>query len=703
MCRGLRTATDGRLILPPPTPTGASGAAGAKEDEGDGAAALPPTLLPPVLRLLSADVLTEACTLLDPRSLATAAAACRSFRDVCQGAFPWRGLCCREWELSEAAEEQEGVALAPSVPVPRSRPHFRDSILGCDFRKLFPLIEQMPSGFDCSLLRDGSPANGANNADGVDAQEPDHDNHQQEADNHDGAAAAAAEEEGAGDGDGDAAINQGAAAPVAAGGGVAPRAPEEAEEKAGEFVIRGVRRRPAKRPLSPGVAAAAAAPAWASTATEEGQRPRSLSSSSSSGDVALQVEFRGGLGVGNRCVRADLPLPSTVLRERTGAGARSSLARHLETSPLALFRWLLAKMAATASGGAGAGGGSGAGRASPASPASAVHPGLVGDHHFQHDAQQQQAGGGAFAAPGAMLQAGLGQDAAATTGERRRRASSLPSGGPDAAGAPGGGQHGEKPKLPRVLCFPVALERGVVDVTPRLASYFEVTIIAPRLDAPHPIPDCIAVGVSESRFPLKGKMPGWDSRSYGYHSDDGGAFHDAGSMLFKCGPSFGAGDVVGCGLDYSVGGDAADLFFTLNGELLNGGSAAFRGVRGTFYPTVGVDSACPVRINLGGEPFRFDLAAALREGGQEATARESVAQHERGRTAAAAASAPAAGEGAPSTPAGAKAAAGASSSSSSSPWRSRHRSLPLPLPDVLPPPNEGSSISGANPHVALSH
>lgn len=29
-----------------------------------------------------------------------------------------------------------------------------------------------------------------------------------------------------------------------------------------------------------------------------------------------------------------------------------------------------------------------------------------------------------------------------------------------------------------------------------------------------------------------------------------------------------------------------------------------------------------MRINLGGEPFKFDLAAALRSGGQEAAARE---------------------------------------------------------------------------------
>ena len=50
--------------------------------------------------------------------------------------------------------------------------------------------------------------------------------------------------------------------------------------------------------------------------------------------------------------------------------------------------------------------------------------------------------------------------------------------------------------------------------------------------------------------------------------------------------------------------------------------AAFRGVKGSFYPTVGIDSACPVRINFGSEPFAFGLDASLREGGQEASARE---------------------------------------------------------------------------------
>lgn len=66
-----------------------------------------------------------------------------------------------------------------------------------------------------------------------------------------------------------------------------------------------------------------------------------------------KVEFQGGVGVGNRCVRADLPLPSTVLRERLSLAARAHVARHLAATPLALLRWFLAKMASTAAGAGG--------------------------------------------------------------------------------------------------------------------------------------------------------------------------------------------------------------------------------------------------------------------------------------------------------------------------------------------------------------
>lgn len=91
------------------SPRGANGAAGAKGGAGAGGEddALRP--LPPVLRLLAADVLIEACTLLDAKSLATAAGVCRSFREVCQGPYPWRHQCAREWALPLSEESGERV------------------------------------------------------------------------------------------------------------------------------------------------------------------------------------------------------------------------------------------------------------------------------------------------------------------------------------------------------------------------------------------------------------------------------------------------------------------------------------------------------------------------------------------------------------------------------------------------------------------
>jgi hypothetical protein len=45
---------------------------------------------------------------------------------------------------------------------------------------------------------------------------------------------------------------------------------------------------------------------------------------------------------------------------------------------------------------------------------------------------------------------------------------------------------------------------------------------------------CVAVGLGLQEFPLEGFMPGWDSTSFAYHSDDGGIFHGTGIKVCTC-------------------------------------------------------------------------------------------------------------------------------------------------------------------------
>ena len=167
-----------------------------------------------------------------------------------------------------------------------------------------------------------------------------------------------------------------------------------------------------------------------------------------------------------------------------------------------------------------------------------------------------------------------------------------------------------------------------VDVTPSLVAYFEATIFHsspgdPSGTAALPREDgdgvdnlggqrrvrheCVAIGLSTSRFRAHSKMPGWDYESYGYHGDDGGVFHGKGEMIRLYGPKFGPGDTVGCGLDYA----SRRIFFCKNGEFLG---YAFdrvdeRMIEAGLYPTVGLDSHCPIFVNYGSKPFKFDQRA----------------------------------------------------------------------------------------------
>jgi hypothetical protein len=168
---------------------------------------------------------------------------------------------------------------------------------------------------------------------------------------------------------------------------------------------------------------------------------------------------------------------------------------------------------------------------------------------------------------------------------------------------------------------------GSLQVTPRMVAYYEVAILDPKKseqeddndndddDLPPPPMErapnaaCVAVGVATDSFRVHSRMPGWDNQSFGYHGDDGGIFHSSGGMVERFGPCFGAGDTIGCGIDYVAQG----IFFTLNGEFIGYG---WKGIDVEFlqndlYPVVGIDTNAPIAVNFGNHPnrpFQFDLA-----------------------------------------------------------------------------------------------
>jgi hypothetical protein len=171
----------------------------------------------------------------------------------------------------------------------------------------------------------------------------------------------------------------------------------------------------------------------------------------------------------------------------------------------------------------------------------------------------------------------------------------------------------------RPFCLPFYSSDSILDVRPRLISYFEVSILESKQSLfevrqhehrQFPVrttrPSCVAVGLATRQFRCASRMPGWDPHSYGYHGDDGGVFHGSGAALRTYGPTFGAGDVVGCGMDHV----RSAIFYTLNGVSL-GPAVPIKDEQGLF-PVVGVDTHSVVQCNFVG-PFVFDLSALLKE------------------------------------------------------------------------------------------
>ncbi|KAL3673682.1 hypothetical protein V7S43_001380 [Phytophthora oleae] len=148
------------------------------------------------------------------------------------------------------------------------------------------------------------------------------------------------------------------------------------------------------------------------------------------------------------------------------------------------------------------------------------------------------------------------------------------------------------------------------------SGYFEIKIVRRERpmrgietqegEAQPPEEELTSLGLVPASFPLVGRQPGWNQKSFGYHGDDGRFYRQTTrGRLF--GPRFGSNDTVGCGVRRIVSTNQSHVFFTSNGQELD------RVVEGdiesqhtSWYPAVGVDSYNEVHVNFGQEPFAHD-------------------------------------------------------------------------------------------------
>ncbi|KAF8633962.1 hypothetical protein AX15_001142 [Amanita polypyramis BW_CC] len=135
----------------------------------------------------------------------------------------------------------------------------------------------------------------------------------------------------------------------------------------------------------------------------------------------------------------------------------------------------------------------------------------------------------------------------------------------------------------------------------------------------HPIPPACGIYYYEVQILSKGqkghisigfagrdvklnRLPGWEVNSWGYHGDDGYSFA-AEKNGNPYGPTYGTGDVIGCGIDFTT----HKAFFTRNGTFLG---PVFEGIGRDIetYPSVGLrHNGESIRVNFGHEPFKFDI------------------------------------------------------------------------------------------------
>uniref|UniRef100_A0A1D1XYM9 Protein ssh4 n=1 Tax=Anthurium amnicola TaxID=1678845 RepID=A0A1D1XYM9_9ARAE len=130
--------------------------------------------------------------------------------------------------------------------------------------------------------------------------------------------------------------------------------------------------------------------------------------------------------------------------------------------------------------------------------------------------------------------------------------------------------------------------------------YYEITIIS----NPNNDKTTIAIGLATKPYPAF-RLTGCNSNSVGYHSNEGKKFHNDGLTGTKYAEKWGeVGDVIGCGYYPNTG----QVFFTKNGKNMG---ITYTGLFHVWFPTIGSDGVCSVKVNFGQGEFRYRRANGM--------------------------------------------------------------------------------------------
>ncbi|GBC15738.2 concanavalin A-like lectin/glucanase domain-containing protein [Rhizophagus irregularis DAOM 181602=DAOM 197198] len=134
--------------------------------------------------------------------------------------------------------------------------------------------------------------------------------------------------------------------------------------------------------------------------------------------------------------------------------------------------------------------------------------------------------------------------------------------------------------------------------------YYEITILSNS----NKDKTIIAIGLATKKYPTN-RLPGCNTHSVGFHSDEGRIFHNEKYTGSKYSDKWGeVNDVIGCGYVPNTG----QVFFTMNGKNLGD---AYTGLfYDKWYPTIGSNGFCRLKVNFGKKEFKYKEANDFESG-----------------------------------------------------------------------------------------